>query len=133
LVQLGKLGANNELRRLHTERYQKYLRDSGVGLPFTQKLGQPAYHLLPMLLPDGIGRSVFMDHMKTAGIQTSIHYPPVHCFTYYRKRYADTHLPVTEGLAEREVTLPLYPTMSTADIDLVVGCVRQSLEKSRVS
>jgi dTDP-4-amino-4,6-dideoxygalactose transaminase len=133
LVQLGKLVVNNELRRVHTERYQKNLRDSGVGLPFTQQLGQPAYHLLPMLLPAGFDRSVFMDHMKTAGIQTSIHYPPVHRFTYYRKRYADIHLPVTEGLAEREVTLPLYPTMSAADVDLVVGSVRQALDKFRVS
>jgi dTDP-4-amino-4,6-dideoxygalactose transaminase len=51
LVQLGKLGVNNELRRVHTQRYHQNLRDSGVGLPFVSHLGQPAFHLLPILLP----------------------------------------------------------------------------------
>jgi len=127
LVQLAKLAANNDRRRAYTQQYHRKLRDSGVGLPFSSFLGQPAFHLLPILLPAGVERISFMDHMKEAGIQTSIHYPPIHQFSYYRGRYGDLHLPLTEELAAREVTLPLYPTMSEADINLVVTSVRNAL------
>ena len=127
LVQLAKLAANNDRRRAYTQQYHQKLQDSGVGLPFSGFLGQPAFHLLPILLPAGVERKYFMDHMKEAGIQTSIHYPPIHQFSYYRGRYGDLHLPLTEELAAREVTLPLYPTMSEADINLVVTSVRNAL------
>jgi dTDP-4-amino-4,6-dideoxygalactose transaminase len=68
-----------------------------------------------------------MDHMKAAGIQTSIHYPPIHTFTYYRHRYPGVSLPLTESLASRQVTLPLYPGMQNDDIDYIIDAIRHAL------
>ena len=68
--------------------------------------------------------------MKERGIQTSIHYPPIHHFEAYRSsEQAKTSLPLTEALAMRELTLPLYPTMSSEDVELVVRSVRSSLHE----
>jgi dTDP-4-amino-4,6-dideoxygalactose transaminase len=70
--------------------------------------------------------------MKADGIQTSIHYPPVHRFSYYRRRYADSpnlRLPVTEDVAEREVTLPLFPSMTDEAIQAVISSVGTAMEK----
>jgi dTDP-4-amino-4,6-dideoxygalactose transaminase len=69
-----------------------------------------------------------MERMKTFGIQTSIHYPPIHKF----KIYADSNesrwnLPLTDDVVGREVTIPLYPTMSENDISIVVQAIRDSL------
>ena len=70
-----------------------------------------------------------MDVMKQRGVQTSIHYPPIHYFSAYRtfrtEQYAN--LPHTEAVAAREVTLPLYPGLSEADVRFVVEAVRDSL------
>jgi len=61
--------------------------------------------------------------MRRQGIQTSIHYPPVHQFEYYRTRYPGLSIPVTEQVGVREVTLPLYPGMDLLAVKTVVSAV----------
>ena len=127
LVQLGKLAHNNARRRALTEHYRSALADSGLALPFKKLIGTPAYHIFPVLLPEGSQRKAFIDSLRGQGIQTSIHYPPVHLFTYYRSRYGDISLPVTESVAAREVTLPLYPGMRADDVEVVVESVMHAI------
>jgi dTDP-4-amino-4,6-dideoxygalactose transaminase len=128
LVQLGKLEKNNARRKDITEQYREGLTAFGVGLPFRDCSGQPAYHIFPILLPEGVDRINFIEVMKLGGIQTSIHYPPVHKFSYFRHRYPEVSLPLTEGVAAREVTLPLYPGMTDEQVKLVIGAVCKALE-----
>jgi dTDP-4-amino-4,6-dideoxygalactose transaminase len=127
LAQLKKLVANNARRKAITERYWRALDGSGVELPFKNTLGAPAYHIFPILLPAGADRVKFIDSMRIEKVQTSIHYPPVHMFKYYRTRYPGVSLPITEMVASREVTLPLYPTMDNEAVELVISTVRQAL------
>lgn len=127
-VQLGKLAKNNARRKNITEQYWEGLAKSQVGLPFRLSIGQPAYHIFPLLLPDGSDRLRFIDSLRSKGIQTSIHYPPVHTFKYYRERYPAVSLPVTESVASKEVTLPLYPGMTDAQVNMVIDAVLISLE-----
>ncbi len=67
-----------------------------------------------------------MEGLKAKGIQSSIHYPPIHLFSYYRERYGKQSLPRTEDIAAREVTLPLYPTMSEDQLRLVVEGIEKN-------
>jgi dTDP-4-amino-4,6-dideoxygalactose transaminase len=127
LVQLHKLSANNERRKTITERYWEALSDTCLEFPFRNAGSESSYHIFPILLPEDADRKAFMDHMRAAGIQTSIHYPPIHQFSYYRQEYPGVVLPETESAAKREVTLPLYPTMSDNDVELVVSAVRGAL------
>lgn len=127
LAQLKKLPRNNQRRETFTRMYRQELESSGVGLPFSHSAGQSAYHIFPMLLPVGVERKGFIDRMRTERIQTSIHYPPSHCFTYYVERFGPTSLPRTEDAAAREVTLPLYPTMGEEGVMAVVEAVKKSL------
>ena len=126
-VQLAKLDRNNHLREQWTHLYWRLLEGSGLGLPFRTRSGQPAYHIFPVLLPEGVDRYRFIDQMRAHGIQTSIHYPPTHTFRYYREKYGEISLPVTEHAADREVTLPLFPTMGEDGVRLVVEAVREAL------
>jgi dTDP-4-amino-4,6-dideoxygalactose transaminase len=98
-----------------------------VTVPFTHHAGISAAHLMPMLLPAGTNRLSFMESMKSQGIQTSIHYPPIHTFTAYDCGKAKYSLPTTEDIAAREVTLPLYPALSDEDIFFVAKAVAQAL------
>ncbi|RME85158.1 MAG: DegT/DnrJ/EryC1/StrS family aminotransferase [Caldilineae bacterium] len=127
LAQLRKLPAGNERRRLISRRYREALADTGLALPFAQARGESACHIFPVLLPEGRDRLAFIDALRNDGIQTSIHYPPIHQFSYYRRRYGTISLPRTEAIAGREVTLPLFPTMSDDMIALVVDSVRRAL------
>jgi len=128
LVQLNKLVNNNARREAITERYREGLATSGVGLPFRECNGQPAYHIFPILLPEEVDRLKFIEAMKLDGVQTSIHYPPVHKFSYYRQRYPNISLPITEDVAGREVTLPLYPGMTDEQVKLVIGAACKAVE-----
>jgi dTDP-4-amino-4,6-dideoxygalactose transaminase len=132
-IQLGKLPANNERRRHLVRVYRDMLREltPQVILPFENHAGISAAHLMPILLPYGTNRSNFMDGMKSQGIQTSIHYPPIHMFTAYSQSGDKYSLPNTVDAAGREITLPLYPTMSDDDIVTVVKAVECALVPAR--
>jgi dTDP-4-amino-4,6-dideoxygalactose transaminase len=136
LVQLGKLADNNARRAALTNHYRQALqaqRLPGVEMPFADAKGQSACHILPVLLPPGIDRKEVMQRMRSAGIQTSIHYPPVHQFSYYRQRYPGVSLPNTEHVAAVELTLPLYPTLTTQDVDEVLLSLQQAMAAACVT
>jgi dTDP-4-amino-4,6-dideoxygalactose transaminase len=130
-VQLAKLSRNNQLRQARVDLYHELLRElcPSVRIPFEEHLGISACHLLPILLPEDTQRVAFMEQMKSRGIQTSIHYPPIHQFAAYQDQSA-ADLKCTENMAAREVTLPLYPTLSESDVVFVVEAVRDSLDAS---
>ena len=131
-VQLKKVKANNQRRGALTALYRELLVELApeIQMPFADQRGTSCYHILPVLLPDGVDRIRFMEGMKACGVQTSIHYPPVHQFQNYRKSAppAKYPLPLTEQAAAREVTLPLYPTMQDEQVKWVVQSVKQALQ-----
>jgi dTDP-4-amino-4,6-dideoxygalactose transaminase len=133
LVQLQKLEKNNGRRRELTACYHRLLEEKcpGVTLPFRLHSGVSACHILPILLPKQIERAQFMGSMKSNGIQTSIHYPPVSDFSFYRaSNFGQDVLPLTRQVADREVTLPMYPTLTLEDVEIVVAAVGEALNES---
>lgn len=131
LAQLPKLEARNAQRRLIAQTYGRALgnRPSGLALPL---LGHApsAHHLFPIVLPRHVDRSAVMTGLYEQGIQTTIHYPPIHQLTWFRKHYPDTRLPVTEAFGARQLTLPLHPKMTEADADYVAKSLTNLLAAS---
>ena len=131
-VQLKKLEKNNTKRQELTHHYHTLFIKlvPVVTIPFHEYRGKSSCHILPILLPEGIDRNQFMEKMKEIGIQTSIHYPPIHQFTAYKDRFDrfQESLPITENVASREVTLPLFPTLTKSQVELVVHVAIESLE-----
>ncbi|BAJ63731.1 DegT/DnrJ/EryC1/StrS family aminotransferase [Anaerolinea thermophila] len=132
IAQLQKLSRNNALRRQWTDLYRQELADLPLVLPFTSTPGESACHLFPVLLPAKASRERFMQFMREQGVQTSIHYPPIHSFSYYREKYGHLSLPRTEMVGLREVTLPLYPTMGEEKVKTVVQAVRKALQNAEI-
>lgn len=130
-VQLKKLEQNNAIRRECTAIYHRLLSEqcSEVDIPFRSHQGVSACHLLPVLLPARASRTAVMEHLKTRGIQTSIHYPPVHQFSAYRylEGCVRQTLVNTEDLAARQLTLPLFPSITEADIKIVTHTLSEAL------
>jgi dTDP-4-amino-4,6-dideoxygalactose transaminase len=132
-TQLKKVGGFNKRRGEITNLYRELLSELApeIRAPFAQTRGISCYHVMPVLLPEGTERVKFMEGMKAEGIQTSIHYPPIHYFTNYaeHKEFQRVALPLTESVGMREVTLPLYPAMRDEDVKLVVDAIRQTLDR----
>jgi dTDP-4-amino-4,6-dideoxygalactose transaminase len=130
IEQLKKLDKNNSKRERIVKQYRKKLKDlDNLYLPFSNHSGKPSYHLMPVLL-DNLNREAFMKEMQNKGIQTSIHYPPIHLFKIYKEKfgYQKGYLPLTEYIGENEVTLPLHPLMGAAEVDYVVDSIQMILE-----
>jgi len=128
LVQLTRLEPGNARRQELTYAYRAQLKDlDHLEVPFRDFPGGSAHHLFPILLRDCGGRTDFMAALAQQSIQTSIHYPPVHLFSYYRSLWEAGHdhrLPLTEEISARLVTLPLFPSMTMAQLDTVVAAIR---------
>ncbi len=128
LVQLKKLDENNEKRKKIVDEYRIRLKSiSEISIPFRNSKVKSSYHIFPVLLSENIERNAFIDKLKEKGIQTSIHYPPIHLFTYYRKRFGfkEGMLPKTEFVGTHEVTLPLHPIVNIENIEYIENCLTQ--------
>lgn len=132
LVQLEKLNDNNRRRQQIETWYRERLSSiPKIRVPYLNRVGIPTHHIFPLLLDGNVSRDEFMSGMRERGIQTSIHYPPIHLFEFYRRTFGfeKGHLPITEEVAGREVTLPLYPSMRGADVEYVCDSVAELLGK----
>jgi dTDP-4-amino-4,6-dideoxygalactose transaminase len=127
-VQLKKVERNNERRRQLVHEYRDVLNElvPQVEVPFNDYPGITSAHIMPVLLPGNTIRENFMGRMKAQGVQTSIHYPPIHMFSSFVDD-KPKQLSITEEVAHREVTLPLYPMLTNEDILEVAKAVRQAL------
>jgi len=128
LVQIERLLGWNDKRRTLASHYRRALMRfaPSVGVPFAGDHATSA-HIMPVLLPAGSDRQVVMQRMREQQIQTSMHYPPIHTFSYYRKAFHTEPLPQTELFCERELTVPLHPQLSLEDVDRVVAALSDSL------
>jgi dTDP-4-amino-4,6-dideoxygalactose transaminase len=129
-VQLQSLERLNDLRRERVNWYRKRLSgDPGWILPFEgYEGGRSACHLAVVVLDPGISREQVMSKMMSRGIQTSIHYPPIHQFTFFRKVLGESSdLKITEDLGRRLITLPLYPDKTLKDVSLVCSALRDAV------
>ena len=132
-VQLGRLEGNNQRRRHLTNLYREGLcgPNSNLTIPFEGYRGISSAHILPLLLPPGLDRDAFMERMKARGIQTSVHFPPIHRFSAYQRDNATTPqpLPVTEDVTARELSLPLYPLLRDEEVAIVVEAVWDTMNE----
>lgn len=125
LEQLKKLEDNNDKRKIIDRLYRKELKgNKNIIIPFNNN-NESSYHIFPIILDGSIDRKDFMTQLRKQGIQTSIHYPPIHKFHYYQKTFGKDifNLPLTEEAGKREVTLPMYPEMKENDVKFVSKCV----------
>lgn len=126
IAQLQKLRDANNIRKNLDRVYRERVKEiRELKVPFEQHKEISSHHISPVILDKKIKRNRFMQHLKERGIQTSIHYPPIHLFDLYRCMfgYQKGILPITEEVAAREVTLPLYPQMSEESVQYVCDTI----------
>ena len=123
LAQLSRLTAENEARRAIAARYRQRL-DGRLGITMPFRAADPqasAHHLAVALLPSRVDRDGVRERLRRARIQTSLHYPPIHRFSYFADEAV--RLPHTESVSQRLITLPLYGRLEEAQVDTVANAL----------
>ncbi len=128
LQQLKKMDGILARRREIVEMYRTALAPlEQFDLPVEREDCQSAWHLFPLRLREGalqVSRDEFIEAMRERNIGTSVHFIPVHTFTYYREKYGfvDEDYPIAFRESERLVSLPLHPGLSDQDVaDVIEG------------
>jgi dTDP-4-amino-4,6-dideoxygalactose transaminase len=98
-------------------------RAVGLGLP-PADFTQTNWHMFQVVLPEerlAIKRAEVMAQLHAAGIGTGVHYPAIHLFALYRRLgWKDGDFPIAERVCRNILSLPLFPTMTRADVTRVV-------------
>lgn len=131
---LERLDAENARRRRLVERYHDALdalREVAPALPASEPNAVLAHHLFAVVLEEGLDRDAFRALLHDRGVQTSLHYPPVHHFSIHGA--GAPQLPLTDAYSERAVTLPLFAHMSDEQLEAVLDAVRAAVVDGRVS
>lgn len=119
-VQMRKLQADLEKRICVRNKYIEELsKIEGLVIPFAADTEFVSNYIMPIVLLNSTKekRDKVREKLHTAGIQTSNHYPAVHKFSVYRN-YAAV-LPQTEYVADNEITLPMYSTLTNEQIEYI--------------
>ena len=124
-VQLKKLEEGNSLRRQAARCYKNGLKQiKEIKIPFAERRDEEAnYHIFPILLADSVDRLDLMSYLREKGIQTSIHYPPVHSFSFHRRHFKAPDMPLTEYVAAHELTLPMFVGITFEQIDFIINAL----------
>ncbi len=120
-VKLNHLAKWNAQRREHAAEYNRLLKsaDGAVTCPYEGLRSRAIYHLYVVRTAD---REGLMEHLKTAGIGSGIHYPiPLHLQkAYAAMNYRKGDFPVTEKAAAEIVSLPMFPQLTAVQQGRVV-------------
>jgi perosamine synthetase len=82
-----------------------------------------AYHLYVIKLSENLDRGEVFSKLRESKIGVNVHYIPVHLHPYYRENLGTTEgmCPIAEAAYEKIISIPMFPTMSNADVDRVVS------------
>ena len=129
-VGLGQLARLDEFTAKRRELARAYfeLLDTpavhalGLGLP-PADFEQSNWHMFQVVLPARltIKRADVMAQLQAAGIGSGVHYPPIHLFALYRRLgWKEGDFPRAEAVCRNILTLPLFPTLTRAEVARVV-------------
>jgi len=124
-IKLKRLGRWNKLRRKNAAYYHDLLSEiPSVTLLTEAEFAESVYHLYVILVDDRDGLQKFLD---SKGIATGLHYPlPLHL----QKAYSDLgynkgDFPITENIAGRLLSLPMFPELTRNQIRYVCDKIKE--------
>ena len=128
-VKLKRLNAWTNARRRHAAHYDELLSNViGVDRPVETGHSRSVYHLYVIFVEK---RDELMKFLMERGIATGLHYPlPLHlqkAYSHLGHRKGD--FPVTEDIAERLLSLPMFPELTSSQIEFVVESIKEFIDQ----
>ena len=129
-IKLKRLESWNESRRQNAKHYNELLSPiKGVSVPVEADGCRHVYHLYVILVDD---RDGLQKYLNDKGIGTGLHYPvPLHLQRAYEKKgYKEGAFPVTENVAKRLLSLPMFPELTREQIEYIADSIKQFMAKN---
>ena len=125
-VKLKYLVKDNQHRKEVAHYYYEHINNPLITLPDLLADDQNAYHLFPIIVGDG-KRDALHDYLDQNGIGTVCHYPIAphkqECYTRADWNMPQLSLPITERLADEELSLPIGPSITLNETRIIVDCL----------
>jgi dTDP-4-amino-4,6-dideoxygalactose transaminase len=136
LVQLRNVEAIWEKRKRIAERYAAAFRNCEGLAPCAVRPDRESswyLYVIDLALERlSITRDAFVEAMRERGIGLSVHFIPLYEFTYYKNLgYDGRDCPNCARVFDRTVSLPIFPGMTDAEADYVIGNVLDLVTKNR--
>ena len=127
-VKLKYLVEDNLHRKKVAHDYYEHINHPLITLPDLLPDEQNAYHLFPILVGEG-KRDTLHDYLEQHGVGTVCHYPIAPhkqaCYAKATWNIPQLKLPITERLADEELSLPIGPTITIEEVGHIVGLLNQ--------
>lgn len=127
-VKLSYLEKDNQHRKDLAAYYIENLNNKYVALPDTLPMKENAFHLFPILVSEN-RRDALHDYLERNGVGTVIHYPIAphkqECYSNENWNKPQLSLPITEKIANEELSLPIGPSISLEDVAEVVRLINE--------
>ncbi len=123
--QLNKLDSFIQIRREYAKVYNDlFSAIPQLITPYERNDVMHPYHIYPLVL-DGVDRNGLIEFLKANNVGTSVHFIPLHLHPFYMRTFgfARGAFPNAEWVYDREISLPLFPTMTREDLEYIVSKV----------
>lgn len=121
-VKLKYLVDDNAHRKLVANYYYDHIKHPLITLPDRLADSQNVYHLFPILCEK---RDTLHDYLEKNGVGTIIHYPIAPHKQECYKEWNGMTLPITEYIADHELSLPIGPTITLDEADYIVDLINR--------
>jgi dTDP-4-amino-4,6-dideoxygalactose transaminase len=125
-VKLRHLEAWTEARRTHARTYARALAGAPARAPAERPDARHVYHVYAVRVAQ---RDLWRARLTEAGVQTGVHYPiPIHLQPAHRDLgYREGDFPIAESIAMEVLSLPMFPELTTAQIDAVASVLQREV------
>jgi len=122
--QLKRIDENTAKREKICQQWEKII-DQLENIDYPKvKYGKSSRHLFSIWV-DPAKRDKAIQYLNKQGIPVSVHFKPVHTFTYYKKKYKKIKLKTTERIGKSTISLPLYPQLTKKEIDYISATLKK--------
>ena len=130
LAQLNVIDEFNKKRNDNANYLNEGLSDiDGVITPYARENSRHVYHQYTIRVEKG-NRDDWIDILTENGIGTGVHYPiPLYNQPIYKKLGFTGSCPNAELAASSVISLPVHPSLTKDDLDLVIGAVKKASDK----
>lgn len=134
IKQLEKTGEMLESRKKTAAAYNSFFENRTGLIPYKTGEGiDSSWHLYPLKLETEaltIDRNRFINELKSAGVSTSVHFIPLYRFSWYKNAgFRAEDYPVCEDVFNRQISLPIYPSMNRDEITYVAETVVKTAKR----
>ena len=121
-VKLKYLVDDNAHRKVVANYYYDHIKHPLITLPDRLPDSQNVYHLFPILCEK---RDTLHDYLEKNGVGTIIHYPIAPHKQECYQEWNGMTLPITEYIADHELSLPIGPTITLDEADYIVDLINR--------